>query len=215
MTAILRVHPTSKASRILLARASRRPVISTQSSRRTYSWSSYGADGDPNASTYQQQSRTRELEHPGPPPPKISKESAPPSGPSPPPPSRAQPQPQPGSTPPPESTAPAQKPPHEAAIAAGTAQPPQAAPQIPSNKAHPTLTDGRQSPNVDEHGNLKPDVPDDVRRHNRELESRYDRAYNQIGEDGQVQKGWWSQDRHFEPSVEEQENRFVRWWPRG
>ncbi|KAL1999123.1 hypothetical protein VTN02DRAFT_5004 [Thermoascus thermophilus] len=152
---------------------------------------------------------------PGPPPPKISKQAAPPSGPSPPPPSRAQPQPQPGSAPPPESAAPAQKPPHAAAVAAGTAQPPQTAPQIPSNKAHPTLTDGRQSPNVDEHGNLRPDVPEDVKRHNRELESRYDRAYNQIAEDGKVQKGWWSQDRHFEPTVEEQENRFVRWWPRG
>lgn len=151
---------------------------------------------------------------PGPPPPRVSKESAPPSGPAPPPPplSRSrphpQPRPQPGSAPspePPPAAAPAPAPEAAAAAPAASAGP-QAAPPIPSNQAHPTLSDGRQSPLVDERGNLKPDadVPEDVRRHNEEFRHRYDRAYNQIAEDGKVQKGWWSQDRHFEPGGEAQ-----------
>jgi hypothetical protein len=73
------------------------------------------------------------------------------------------------------------------------------APIIPSNKAHPTLNDGRQTPNVDESGEPLPDadVPEDVKRHNREMDQRYDRAYNQIAnEKGTVvEKGFWKEDR--------------------
>ena len=61
---------------------------------------------------------------------------------------------------------------------------------IPSNKAHPTLHDGRQSPLADFEGNLKEDLPEDVRRHNKEVEERYDRPYNHMGDAGGVEKGW-------------------------
>jgi hypothetical protein len=56
------------------------------------------------------------------------------------------------------------------------------------------LNDGKQSPNVDAHGEPKEDVPDDVKRHNQEMEQRYDRAYNQIGDEGKVQKGFWKRE---------------------
>lgn len=61
----------------------------------------------------------------------------------------------------------------------------------PSNKARPTLSSGRESPNVDEQGNVRDDVPEDVKRHNREMEQRHDKAYNQIGDEGKVNKGFW------------------------
>lgn len=64
--------------------------------------------------------------------------------------------------------------------------------QTPSNKAHPTLTDGRQSPYVDRNGNLQPNVPEDVKQHNASLESRYDRAFNKIADKGTVEKGFWT-----------------------
>lgn len=62
---------------------------------------------------------------------------------------------------------------------------------IPSNKARPTLNDGTQSPNVDEHGNPRDDVPQEVKQHNSEMEGRYDRAFNHIAEEGKVEKGFW------------------------
>ncbi|OXV10201.1 hypothetical protein Egran_02039 [Elaphomyces granulatus] len=71
-------------------------------------------------------------------------------------------------------------------------------PIIPSNKAHPTLNDGKQTPNVDESGEPLPDadVPEDVKRHNREMDQRYDRAYNRIADEkGTVEKGFWKEDR--------------------
>jgi hypothetical protein len=37
-------------------------------------------------------------------------------------------------------------------------------------------------------------VPEDVKRHNRELDQRYDRAYNQIADEGKVNKGFWKGD---------------------
>ena len=61
----------------------------------------------------------------------------------------------------------------------------------PSNKARPTLNSGRESPNVDEQGNVRDDVPEDVKQHNREMEQRHDKAYNQIGDEGKVKKGFW------------------------
>ncbi|KAJ5674014.1 hypothetical protein N7462_009453 [Penicillium macrosclerotiorum] len=61
---------------------------------------------------------------------------------------------------------------------------------IPSNKATPTLRDGRQSPIADFEGNLKEDLPEDVKRHNEEMEHRYDRPYNHIGDKGKVERTW-------------------------
>ncbi|KAN0083321.1 hypothetical protein V8E54_002409 [Elaphomyces granulatus] len=80
----------------------------------------------------------------------------------------------------------------------GTSSSSSNAPIIPSNKAHPTLNDGKQTPNVDESGEPLPDadVPEDVKRHNREMDQRYDRAYNQIADEkGTVEKGFWKEDR--------------------
>jgi hypothetical protein len=59
-----------------------------------------------------------------------------------------------------------------------------------SNNAHPTITDGRQSPNIDSEGNVRPGVPNDVKKHNEEMKQRYDRSYNQIGDEGKVHKGF-------------------------
>lgn len=52
---------------------------------------------------------------------------------------------------------------------------------IPSNKARPTLNDGAQTPNVDADGNTRESVPEDVKKHNAEMEERHDRTYNQLG----------------------------------
>jgi hypothetical protein len=53
---------------------------------------------------------------------------------------------------------------------------------IPSNKAHPTLQDGKHSPIADFEGNLREDVPKDVKEHNEEVERRNDRSHNHCGE---------------------------------
>lgn len=62
--------------------------------------------------------------------------------------------------------------------------------KAPTNKAHPTITSGQESPNVDSDGNPRRSVPEDVRRHNAELGARYDRSYNQIGDEGTIRKGF-------------------------
>ncbi|KAJ6166639.1 hypothetical protein N7470_002086 [Penicillium chermesinum] len=59
---------------------------------------------------------------------------------------------------------------------------------IPSNKAHPTLNDGRVSPMADMDGKLKEDLPHDVKRHNADMENRYDRPYNHISDEGRWRK---------------------------
>ncbi|GKZ28790.1 hypothetical protein AbraIFM66950_000587 [Aspergillus brasiliensis] len=51
----------------------------------------------------------------------------------------------------------------------------------PSNKAHPTLADGDESPYVDKDGNTTADAPEDVRRHNEELKNRADRPTERVG----------------------------------
>ncbi|KAH8422460.1 uncharacterized protein LDX57_000215 [Aspergillus melleus] len=61
---------------------------------------------------------------------------------------------------------------------------------IPSNKAHPTLRDGRQSNLADMEGKRHEDLPEDVRKHNEEMEHRYDRAYNHIADEGKVEKAF-------------------------
>lgn len=63
-------------------------------------------------------------------------------------------------------------------------------PHIPSNKARPTVSTGQQSPFSDEEGKQVKDVPDDVKKHNEEIENRHDRSFNQLTNEGKVQKGF-------------------------
>jgi hypothetical protein len=58
---------------------------------------------------------------------------------------------------------------------------------IPSNKAKPTLRDGNQSPLADQDGNLRDDLPADVKQHNKEMEERYDKPYSHTGDQGQTE----------------------------
>lgn len=61
---------------------------------------------------------------------------------------------------------------------------------IPSNKAEPTLRDGNRSPIADHEGNLRKDLPEDVKKHNEDVENRYDRPYNHIADAGDVETSW-------------------------
>lgn len=63
---------------------------------------------------------------------------------------------------------------------------------IPSNKAEPTLRDGNQSPLADQDGNLRDDLPADVKKHNEEMEERYDKPYNHTGDQGQTEPSFKS-----------------------
>ncbi|GAB1203323.1 hypothetical protein APSETT445_001958 [Aspergillus pseudonomiae] len=122
---------------------------------RTYAHSSYGGEGETKAQqpNNPRNTPTRDIEHPGPSAPDVSK----------------------GST------------------ASSSSQPRSSTSQedrdkedsegrpirmSPSNNAKPTITDGRHSPNVDSEGNVKSDVPNDVKKHNEEMEHR--RSYFQI-----------------------------------
>ncbi|KAJ5390614.1 uncharacterized protein N7496_001682 [Penicillium cataractarum] len=67
---------------------------------------------------------------------------------------------------------------------AGTPENPLPNHPIPSNDAKPTLRDGRSSPIADFEGNLKDDLPEDVKKHNEDVENRYDRPYNHIADWG-------------------------------
>ncbi|KAJ5773919.1 hypothetical protein N7457_008815 [Penicillium paradoxum] len=58
---------------------------------------------------------------------------------------------------------------------------------IPSNKARPTLRAGTQSPLADNEGHLREDLPEDVKKHNKEMEERYDRPYNRTSDEGKVE----------------------------
>jgi hypothetical protein len=51
---------------------------------------------------------------------------------------------------------------------------------IPSNKARPTLQDGKHSPIADFEGNLREDLPKDVKEHNEEVKHRNDRPHNHM-----------------------------------
>lgn len=62
---------------------------------------------------------------------------------------------------------------------------------IPSNNAKPTLRDGRSSPIADFEGNLKDDVPEDVKKHNEDMDNRHDRSYNHISDAGKVEDRKW------------------------
>ncbi|KAJ5978907.1 hypothetical protein N7501_002249 [Penicillium viridicatum] len=62
---------------------------------------------------------------------------------------------------------------------------------IPSNKAKPTINEGEQSPLKDPEGKPKKDIPEDVKKHNQEMEERYDKPYNTAG-DGTVKPAFKS-----------------------
>lgn len=74
---------------------------------------------------------------------------------------------------------------------AGTPENPLPNHPIPSNNAKPTLRDGRSSPIADFEGNLKDDVPEDVKRHNEDMDKRHDRSYNHITDEGSVKERDW------------------------
>ncbi|KAJ5891936.1 uncharacterized protein N7473_008164 [Penicillium subrubescens] len=74
---------------------------------------------------------------------------------------------------------------------AGTPENPMPNHPIPSNNAKPTLRDGRSSPIADFEGNLKDDVPEDVKKHNEDMDKRHDRSYNHITDDGSVKEREW------------------------
>lgn len=179
MQSILRMSRSSTVvkplrSSMLGARVSIASQTSTcQSTIKRYSHQSYGGDDNPQGNRPASR-KSRELEHPGPPPPDVSKDAPKPSA---------------------DKSEPSQKKQQE--------QQKQQEDQTqakyedlyhkkePSNKARPTLSTGRESPNIDEKGHVREDVPEDVKQHNRELEQRYDKSYNQIGDEGKVSKGFW------------------------
>jgi hypothetical protein len=44
---------------------------------------------------------------------------------------------------------------------------------------------------------VKDSMPEGVRRHNEEMARRYDRAFNQIGDESGVSKGFWQKDEEL------------------
>ncbi|KAE8328740.1 hypothetical protein BDV39DRAFT_173196 [Aspergillus sergii] len=107
---------------------------------RTYAHSSYGGEGESEAQqpNNPRNTPTRDIEHPGPSAPDVSK----------------------GST------------------ASSNSQP----------RSSSTSQEDRDK--EDSEGNVKSDVPDDVKKHNEEMEHRYDRPYNQLGNEGKSPKGF-------------------------
>ncbi|KAE8135707.1 hypothetical protein BDV38DRAFT_130558 [Aspergillus pseudotamarii] len=140
----------------------------TPLSWRTYAQSSYGGEGETEAQqpNNPRNTPTRDIEHPGPSAPDVSKGSTASS--------RSQSR----------STSTTQE---DRDKEDSEGRP---IPTSSSNDAKPTITDGRHSPNVDSEGNVRSDVPKDVKKHNEEMEHRYDRAYNQLGNEGKPPKGF-------------------------
>ncbi|RDW86385.1 uncharacterized protein DSM5745_03027 [Aspergillus mulundensis] len=150
MTSLLR---STRSIRAVNPTTSRFPVFLQQ---RFNGQSSYG-----NGETKSEDDRnapTRDMEHPGAPPPDVGKEN----------PSKSQPS---------YKQDKSRKNVLEEDI-----------PNRPSNNAKPTI---RQSSNVDDDGNVKANVPDDVKKHNEEIDQRHDKPYNRIHDDGKVGKGFW------------------------
>ncbi|KAI9929129.1 hypothetical protein ASPWEDRAFT_169033 [Aspergillus wentii DTO 134E9] len=165
MTSIIRIQPLRRATNLTIPLIHRVPI--SHSPWRRYAHSSYGGEGE-QKSQGPGNNPTRNIEHPGPPPPDVGQKSSSSSSQST------------ASTP--KSSAPKEPEPAEERPIETT----------PSNNARPTLSDARQSPNVDENGNPRPDVPEDVKQHNAEVENRYDRSYNQIADEGKIQRGSWT-----------------------
>ncbi|KAE8357728.1 hypothetical protein BDV27DRAFT_138810 [Aspergillus caelatus] len=112
----------------------------TPLSWRTYAQSSYGGEGETEAQqpNNPRNTPTRDIEHPGPSAPDVSK----------------------GST------------------ASSRSQP------------RSTSTSQEDRDKEDSEGNVRSDVPNDVKKHNEEMEHRYDRPYNQLGNEGKPPKGF-------------------------
>ncbi|KAL3461336.1 hypothetical protein BJX64DRAFT_289520 [Aspergillus heterothallicus] len=139
-----------------------RPLTIQRPRWRMYGQSSYGGEGEVKSEDGRNKP-TRDLEHPGAPPPDVGQEFQRP-----------------------KSSQPSPK------AASGEVE--EDISVKPSNNANPTITDGRQSVNVDSDGNTKPDVPEDVKRHNEEIDRRHDKPYNRIKDGGKVGKGFWKLD---------------------
>ncbi|KAL4810448.1 hypothetical protein BDV18DRAFT_131025 [Aspergillus unguis] len=157
MTSLFRSSRSIRAININ-PRIARFPALQT----RLDSQSSYG-----NGETKPEEDRnkpTRDIEHPGPPPPDVRSEN-------------------------PSKSQPSYK--QSQGASADTGEIEEDIDTRPSNKAKPTITDGRQSTNVDKDGNTKPDVPEDVKQHNSDVEQRFDKPYNRIKDEGKVGKGFW------------------------
>lgn len=139
---------------------------------RCYGHSSYGGEGE-TCAEQPHDTATRDMEHPGPPAPETPHNSSSHS--------------QHSST----STSSVQQPGHHKIhLEQGKAHPetPNSSTPIPSNKARPTLNAGKLSPNIDSRGNARDDLPENVKKHNAEVEHRYGRAYNKIGDNGEVEQ---------------------------
>ncbi|RHZ74445.1 hypothetical protein CDV55_107493 [Aspergillus turcosus] len=147
---------------------------------RFYSQSSYGeGEQKPEGKAEAKTSKpTRDLEHPGPPPPDVSKGKGKGSSQS--------------SSPSTGGPSYQNQPPSDEETRRNNdgAEVYPHTTNRPSNNARPTISKG-QSPNVDEEGNPRPDVPEEVKRHNEEVENRHDRAYNKLEDNGKVEKISW------------------------
>ncbi|KAL4958271.1 hypothetical protein BDW69DRAFT_179866 [Aspergillus filifer] len=158
MTSLLR---STRSIRAINPTTSQFPIFTQQ---RFNGQSTYG-DGETNPQEDRNRP-TRDIEHPGAPPPDVRKENS-------------------------SKTQPAYK---QSGSKSGSADDGEIEETIstrPSNNAKPTITDGRQSTNVDADGNTKPDVPEDVKQHNAEIHQRFDKPYNRIKDEGKVGKGFW------------------------
>ncbi|ODM19188.1 hypothetical protein SI65_05805 [Aspergillus cristatus] len=189
MNPIPRAYSLLRATNVPMLRSVTRTTIQTPSLR-FYGQSAYG--GYENSPTKSDISRAKE--HPGPPPPNTKSSStssqestgratgdSSPTSPSSP--SRSDPEAEAESQKPYSSTA-SDAPKEPEQFEGHTIQ------RVPSNKAHPTITTGKQSPNVDEEGHRRKDIPEEVKEHNRGVEQRHDRSYNQITDEGKVKKGF-------------------------
>ncbi|CBF76419.1 predicted protein [Aspergillus nidulans FGSC A4] len=153
MTSLLRY---SRSIRAVNPRTSRFPVFLQQ---RFYGQSTYG-DGETNPGE-DRNAPTRDMEHPGAPPPNVSKENS-------------------------TKSQPSYK---QDESRSGVLE--EDIPKKQSDKARPVINDGRQTSNVKEDGNTKSDVPEDVKKHNEEIDQRHDKPYNRIDDGGKVGKGFW------------------------
>ncbi|BDD56895.1 hypothetical protein MPDQ_006360 [Monascus purpureus] len=172
MSAILRTYTPLRTSTITISLLSRASTSITALTRRQYSYSDYGGEDQTRRrqAKLPRDSPTRRMEHPGPnPSPNAIKDSF-------------------TFKSPPAATSNAAE--HAPGCCEAAEKPTH--PSIPSNKAHPTLSDGRQSPNVDVRGNRAHNIPEDVQRHNAEIKERHDQSYNRISDRGDVIQGFRS-----------------------
>ncbi|KAL4885068.1 hypothetical protein BJY04DRAFT_181294 [Aspergillus karnatakaensis] len=159
MTSVFRSTRALRAINPTTSRTIFRSPILPQTQRRLNGQSSYG-NGEQNPQD-DRNKPTRDMEHPGAPPPDVKSENS----------SKSQP-----------SYKQSRNPSGEIEEDINTR---------PSNNAKPTITDGKQSQNVDDDGNTKANVPEDVKKHNEEIDNRHDKPYNRIKDEGKVGKGFW------------------------